>query len=180
MNFEFLNLFPELRDDVCSFRWKLMRTSFRAKDLVCVFLASNCKILHQGRSENWQGNALCSSRTSDHIPSHVSPVRLDTRGQMVTHVAGSSNGIISSLAGPVVIKPRCRPGLSNFCQPQHNFLLKQSCDCNGRSLKETLRETMEFLVIFDLVKVLPERLFLPGYCCSSNTNINEISIKQFT
>jgi hypothetical protein len=94
---------------------------------------------------------------------------------MVTHVPGSSNGIISSLAGPVVIKSRCRPGLSNFRQPQDNFLLKQSCDCNGRSLKETLRVTMEFLVIFHLVKVLPERFFLPCNSCSRNSDINEIS-----
>ncbi len=121
-----------------------------------------------------KGNALCSSRTSDHIASHVSPVRLDTRGQIVTHVAGSSNGIISSLAGPVVIKPRSCPGLSNFRQPQHNFPLKHSCDCNGQSLRETLRDTMEFLVFFDLVKVLPERLFLPCYSCSRNTDVNEI------
>ncbi len=108
------------------------------------------------------------------IASHVSPVRLDTRGQVVTHVAGSSNGIISSLTGPVVIKPRSLPGLPNFRQPQNNFQLKRSCDCNARSLKETLRETMEFLIIFDLVKVLSERLFLPCYSCSRNTDINEI------
>jgi hypothetical protein len=93
---------------------------------------------------------------------------------MVTHVAGSSNGIISSLACPVVINPRSRTGLSNFRQPQHNFPLKHSCDCNGRSLKETLCETMQFLVIFDLVKVLPELLFLPCYSCSRITDIKEI------
>ena len=151
-----------------------MRTSYRALDLVCVFLASNWKILDQGRSKYWQWNGLCRSRTSDHIASHVSPVRLNTRGQIVTHVSGSSNLIVSSLAGPVVIKPRSRPGLPNFRQPQHNIPLKHSCDCNGRSLKEALRETMEFLIIFDLVKVLPERLFLPCDSCSRNTDINLI------
>ena len=41
MNIEALNLFPHLGGDVCSFRWKRMCTSFGAKDLVCVSLASN-------------------------------------------------------------------------------------------------------------------------------------------
>jgi hypothetical protein len=41
MNIEALDLFPHLGGDVCSFRWKRMCTSFRAKDLVCVSLASN-------------------------------------------------------------------------------------------------------------------------------------------
>jgi hypothetical protein len=34
MNIEALDLFPHLGADVCSFRWKRMCTSFRAKDLV--------------------------------------------------------------------------------------------------------------------------------------------------
>ncbi len=41
MNIEVLDLFPHLGGDVCSFRWKRMSTSFRAKNLVCVSLASN-------------------------------------------------------------------------------------------------------------------------------------------
>ncbi len=56
--------------------------------------------------------------------------------------------------------------------------LCSSCDCNGRSLKETLRVTMEFLVIFHLVKVLPERFFIPCNSCPRNSDISASKIRD--
>ncbi len=91
---------------------------------------------------------------------------------MVTHIPGSSKGIISSLPGSGVIKPRCRPGLSNFSQPQHNFLLKQSRERHGRRLKDTLRVTMEFFEFFTLSKY-----FRNAFFCHA-TAVPEIQISK--
>ncbi len=126
----------------------------------------------QGRSKYFQGSALCSSSTSNHIASHVSPVRLDTRGQIVTHVIGSSIGIVATLAGPSVIKPRRCPCLPYFRRPYNDSPLKHPCDCNGGCLQQTVRHTVESLIILRLVEVLPERLLLPSDSCTRNTEIN--------
>ncbi len=92
-------------------------------------------------------------------------------------MTGSSIGIVASLAGPSVIKPRSCPCLPNFRPPHNNIPLKHPCDCTGGSLKETVRETSESLIIIGLVEVLPEFLFLPCDSCARNTC--DMSINHF-
>ncbi len=137
--------------------------------------ASDWKILEQGQRKYIEGKALCGSSTSNNIVSHVSPVRLDTRGQIViTHVTGSIIGImiVATLAGPSVIEPRRCPWLPNFQQPHNDIPLKHPCDFNCGCMHQTVRHTLESLIILHLVEVLPERLLLPSDSRARNKDIN--------
>jgi hypothetical protein len=61
-----------------------------------------------------------------HLLLQVSPTRFDALGVVVARVAGRCIGVVTSLAGPVPLEPRCSAVLGNGAQPVGNLLLDSS------------------------------------------------------
>ncbi len=114
----------------------------------------------QGRNEVSERHTKVLAGGTAHLLLQVSPTRFDALGVVVARVAGRCVGVVTALAGPVPLEPRCSAVLSNGAQPVGNFVLDRSSHLLGMRIEKPCHKLRELDIVLLRDELGTERLFL--------------------
>jgi hypothetical protein len=100
-----------------------------------------------------------------HLLLHVSPTRFDVLGVVVARIACQCVGVVTALAGPVPLEPRCSAVFSIFPQPADNLVLDCSSQLLSMRIWKPCRKLRELDIVLLLDELGSELLFLPRDGC---------------
>ncbi len=93
------------------------------------------------------------------------PTKFYALGVVVASIAGRCVGVVTSLAAPVPLEPRCSAVLSNGAQPVGNLLLDSSSQLLSMCIENPCSKRRGLDIVLLLDELGLELLFLPGYGC---------------
>jgi hypothetical protein len=119
----------------------------------------------QGRNEASERHTKVLAGGTVHLLLHVSPTRFDALGVVVARIAGQCVGVVTALAGPVPLEPRCSAVLSNSAQLAGNLVLDRSSQLLSMRIEKPCCKLRELDIVLLLDELGTELLFLPRDGC---------------